>query len=178
MPRLLTRLLTLLLGTLCIPFAALAQAKAPPEAEQAAKTYMSAFYNGNFQSAADLAAPETIDRVRDLFFAELAKVVGTGKEKGFLAHQGVARPVAELKTMTPRALYALLAEGRQRRDPKVLEAMKATQVEIVGSEMTTGGGAIVRLRIKMPEGIGPPSHQAALALRLVSSEWKVVANAP
>ena len=138
---------------------------------------MSAFYTGDFQVAADLAAPETIDRVRDLFFAELAKVEGTGKEKGFLAHQGATRPVAELKAMTPKALYALLAEGRQRRDPKVLEAMKATQVEIAGSEMTPGGGAIVRLRIAMPEGIGPPSQQAALSLRLVSSAWKVVANA-
>jgi hypothetical protein len=156
---------------------ALAQAKAPPAAEQVARAYMSAFYTGDFQTAANLADPVTIDKVHDIFLAELAKVEGTEQEKGFLAHHGIARPLAEVKAMTPKALYVTLAAGRQLNGPKTVEAMRATLVEVESSEMTPGGGAIVHLRITMPAGQAPSSQVNGLSLRLVASEWKVVANA-
>jgi hypothetical protein len=169
---------TFCVAILFVPLVALGQVKAPSAAEQVARAYMSAFYTGDFQTAANLADPVTIDKVHDLFFAELAKVEGTEHEKGFLAHHGIARPIAEIKAMAPKALYVTLAAGRQLNGPRTVEAMRATLVEVASSEMTPGGGAIVHLRTTMPAGQEPSSQVSGLSLRLVSSEWKVVANAP
>ena len=173
-----SKLAAILLAALCIPFAALAQVKAPADAELAARNYMSAFLTGDVQAAANLMDTDALAKLREVFMAELAKVEGTEKEKGFLAYQGIARPTGDIKAMTPFALYVMIVESNHRLNREAFEAMKATKVEVIGSALTPGGAATVRLRLTKPSGTGASSEETALSMRLVPSGWKVVSSAP
>ena len=158
--------------------AAGAQSSVAPEAERVAKVYMTAFFAGDLKTAADLMDPKTLERMRESFLGELVKVSDPDTENAILANLGLAKTTAELSKVDARTLYIATTMADQRRNPQVLEAMKLTRVEVLGSEPNPAGGVTVRFRIIAPANAGTSSKESGLLMRQVLGDWKVVGNVP
>ena len=158
--------------------AAAAQSSAAPDAEHSAKVYMTAFFAGDVKAAADLTDPRTLDRMREGYISEMLKITDPDQEKAILANLGVAKSTAELAQVDAKRLYIAITEADHRQNPQVVEAMKRTHFEVLGSVANPAGGVTVRLRIVTPTATGTSTKESGLLMRQALGDWKVVGNAP
>ena len=147
------------------------------DAERVAKIYMTAFFAGDMKTAAELTDTRTLERIRETFLAELLKA-DPDSEKAILANFGRGATTAKLSQMDAKSLYVALTEADHRKNPKVFQAMKRTQVEVLASAPNPSGGVTVRFRITTPAAGIPTSTESGLMMKQVRGEWKIVGNAP
>jgi hypothetical protein len=167
----------LLFGVLCVAGRTIAQVVAVPDAERAAKIYMTAFFHGDLQTAASLTHPETLDSIRSSLLGDLAKTNDKTGKPVTPADFGLELSLDEIHKLSAEAIYVAMLEADHKRDPAMFEAMKQTQVEVLSSQITPDGKAIVRLKIITPTRTSTSSQDSGLMLRLSNSQWKVLGNA-
>jgi hypothetical protein len=155
-----------------------AQPSAAPEAERVARVYLRAFFSGDVKTAANLMDPRTLERIRETFLGELVNVTDPDSERAILSNLGLAATTAELGTVDAKTLYVAITESDHRRNPQVLEVMKLTRTEVLGSAPNPAGGINVRYRIIAPASTGSSSRDSGLMMRQVLGDWKVVGNGP
>jgi ribosomal protein S11 len=155
-----------------------AQSDPPPDAERIARIYMTAFFAGDFRTAAEAMDPKTLDRIRESFLSDLIKISDPEAEKAVLANLGIAGTAADAGKVDPKTLYAAITAADRRRNPQLFEAMKRSRVEVLGSEPNPAGGVTVYLRVFAPAGSEPPTQDLKLLVRQVLGDWKVAGNAP
>ena len=159
-------------GSFCMTSIALAQFS--QDAERYARVYMRAFFAGDVKTAADMMDPRALERIRQSFLADVIKA-DPDAEKAVLANLGVAKTMDQLGRIDAKTLYVAITEAEHRNNPRVLEAMKQSRVEVLGSAPNPSGGVIVRFRITAAGSGG--SRESGLVMRQVLGEWKVVGNA-
>ena len=144
------------------------------DAERSADEYMTAFFQGDFETAAALTHPDTLTLIQTKFFAELSSGNTTPSDVG------LSLSLDELRALSAEALYVAVLQADRKRNPGFSEAMReAARVEVIGSRETPDGQVIVRLKMVTPSGPGSThTQEGGLILRMAGSRWKVVGNAP
>ena len=138
---------------------------------------MTAFFSGDVRTAADLTDERTLERIRETFLNELLKA-DPESEKAILANFGTGATTAKLAQLDAKTLYVVLTLADHRKNPKVFEAMRQAQIEILGSAPNASGGVTVRFRITTRAAPFPTSRESGLMLKQIQGKWKVVGNVP
>ncbi len=146
-------------------------------AERVAKDYMTAFYQGDFEKAAQLTHPDTLATLKRTFLVKLERAQAEGRQSALLKEIGVKEDVAILRRMPPQELYVTLVKSNQKRGASdALKHMSKTKVEILSSELINSNEAAVRLRIKNPADADLDNRAGGLLLRRYKKYWRVRTN--
>jgi hypothetical protein len=146
-------------------------------AEAVAKTYMTAFLRGEFETAAKLTHPDTLATLKQSFLIQLDQARIEGRQEQMLEEVGIKQDVQRLRAMNPQDFYVTIVKSNQKRgDSEAFKSMRKTQVEVVSSELLTANEAAVRLRIRMPGEDGVSKRAGGLILRKYKENWRVGTN--
>ena len=148
--------------------------KAVPAAEEAARSYMTAFFHGDLETAAALTDPETLGALRSAVMSRLEETRPGEGARARPADFGLSHSVEELKALTARAFYVEVLAASRQADAAFADAMKETVVEVDSSRRTPDGLAIVQLQVITYPGEAASNQKAALLMREADSKWKVL----
>ena len=149
------------------------------EAENVAKTYMTAIFHGDLETAANLTLQETLDTFRQKFVQELDKAQSEGRLHEFFAKMGSESDPDALRNMSPHDLFVFVVGSTQKRvKSSTLQAMKRAIVNVEGSEKRNENEASVRLQIVIPADTGQINQSGGLLLVKQDKTWRVKSNLP
>jgi len=138
-----------------------------------AKTYLTAFLQGDYKTAASLLHPIALEGVRAAFLDGLSKARVVGGEKDYLDALG-GHPSSELESLTSVDLFVALREGADKVSRPDFEFRKKTKLEVISTQFADSGKATVRLKC-IPSAESPDlSFEDSFELLLAGSEWKVL----
>jgi len=146
-------------------------------AERVARSYMKAFFRGDFEKAAKLTHPDTLATLKQTLLVKLDQAQAEGRQRELLKEIGIKVDVGTLRRMNPHDFYVTIIKSNQKRgNTDALKAMKGTKVEVGGSELLNADEATVQLRIKVPADVGGDSRAGGLLLRRHKKYWRVKTN--
>jgi hypothetical protein len=149
------------------------------EAENVAKMYVTAFFHGDMETAANLTLQETLDTFRQTFVQELDKAQSEGRLHEFLAETGLESDPNALRKMNSHDLFVVVVGSNQKRGKSsALQAMKRTIVDVEGSKKLNENEASVRFKIVIPAETGPINQSGGLLLVRQDKTWRVKSNLP
>ena len=144
------------------------------EAERVAKSYMTAFFQGDIETAANLTHPGTLAALKKSFLIQLDKAYAEGRQQALLKEIGVQVDAKTLRNMNPHDLYVTIVRSNQNRGQSdVLKAMKKSKVKIVKSELLNPNEAAVQLKIITPDAGTAVDQTTGVLLTKYGQEWRV-----
>jgi hypothetical protein len=180
----LIRWLHVLIGVALLNSTALAASGQPgatdlSEAETVAVSYMTAFFHGDVQTAANLTHQETLENLRSTYLRELDKAQAEGREQQFLEEAGVRVDSTTLRNMGVHDLYVTLVGSNQKKGrPEQLRAMQRAVVSAESSKMLNADEVAVRLKIVIPGDKGSVNQVDRLLVAKQGNLWRVKSSLP
>ena len=146
-------------------------------AERVARSYMQAFFRGDFEKSARLTHPDTLATLKHTLLVKLDQAQADGRQSELLKEIGIKIDVETLRRMNPHDFYVTITKSNQKQgNADALKAMRGTKVEVVGSELLNANEATVQLRIQVPADAGGGSRAGGLLLRRYKKYWRVKTN--
>ncbi len=148
-------------------------------AEGVATSYMTAFFHGDMETAANLTHQDTLENLKRTYLLELDKAQSEDRIQQFLAKAGVKSDPNTLRQMSPHDLFVTLVGSNQKRaSDATLQAMKHTVVKVERSELVSPNVASVHLKILIPKETGTVNQSGGLLLAKQGGIWRVKSNLP
>ena len=141
-------------------------------AEESAQKYLTAFFHGDLETAAELSHPETLENLKEAYLQQVA--TGAIPEKEFRNQLGVPDD-KELNSIDPNYLFIKLQElNRSGAPPGYHEAMKKTTVTVKSSERSAEGLVMVVLTVVTPTKNGESVQESPIYLKEHDGKFLVV----
>lgn len=160
--------LVALTALVTVLFSSASLADSLQEADLTAKTYMTALFHGDIDTASRLTDAGTLNQIRNVFLEGLEKA----RIESAVGIEDYSKAIA----LSPREVYVKFLESEHRRDPSFSEAMKRAIVSVSSSETLGDGRAKVRMTVTTPKGqpgAGLFTQESVLILRADETGWKV-----
>jgi len=146
------------------------------EAEEVARSYMTALFNGDVETAAKLTHTKTLDELRKKYLKDLDKAKADGRERQFLKETGVEADARELQAMSPYELYVAIMKGSRKMGGEQGKAAQGAEVTVERSKQIGKDQISVSLKAVISTGKGPVTKTGGLLLSKDGSAWRVMAG--
>ena len=148
------------------------------EAEKVAQTYMTAFFQGNYELSFSLMDQEVLQENKNLMKKAYESSIKDGTSEQFVKQFYGINDFDELLKLPPKEFFITLTEkNNQRGNVEQLEAMKKSVVKVTRSTFMEDNKAKVTLEITMPKPDGNTfTQEGGLTLSYKNEKWFVVGN--
>ncbi len=141
------------------------------DAESVAREYLTAFYTGDLQTAADLTHPELLARTKRDF---LQKARAGLLDDTPLGEYVSSMEFGELMQVPPATLFVEIQELSRASAPlQAVEAMSMAQISVVSSERTADDLVRVILNVVVPTAKGGREQDSPVYLKKMHDEYRV-----
>jgi hypothetical protein len=148
-------------------------------AEEVAKTYLTAFFHGDMEVAANLTHQDTLEKLKKNILLDLEKAQSEGRVQQFLDEAGIKSSPDKFRQMSAHNLFiTLVGDNQKRASAAELQAMKRTVVNVEQSELVNANEVSVRLKILLPADRGTVNQSAILLFAKQGNAWRVKSNLP
>lgn len=141
------------------------------EAERVAQEYLTAFYHGDLQTAAELTHPELLAKTKRDF---LQKAQAGLLDDSPFAEYVSSMAFGELMQVPSRTLFIRIQELSRAAAPvQATEAMQMAQISLVSSERTSETLVQVVLNVVVPTAKGGREQDSPVYLKKFHDDYRV-----